>query len=93
MGNFYAEVRKEDGEEYEPDFLRVVQAAIQRYLVENKLSINILSDLEFTGSRNILEGKARLLRLNGLGKRPNASSNPLSSDDEEILWRKTKKTN
>ena len=48
-----------------------------------------MGDLEFTGSRNILEGKARLLRQNGLGKRPN-TSNPLSSDNEEILLQENK---
>ena len=62
LGAFYAEVRKQNGKDYEPDCLRVMQRAIQRYLVENKCNINIISDQQFTESRNILEGKAKLLR-------------------------------
>ena len=86
LGNFFGEVRKQNGQEYEPDSLRVMQGAIQRYLVEKKCNINILSDVEFESSRRILEGKARLLRKNGMGKRPNASQ-PLTLDDEELLWK------
>ena len=68
LGNFFGEVRKQNGQEYEPDSLRVMQGAIQRYLVEKKCNINILSDVEFESSRRILEGKARLLHKNGMGK-------------------------
>ena len=50
-----------------------------------KPGVNILSDVEFEGSRRILEGKARELRQMGMGKRPNASE-ALTEEEEEMLW-------
>ena len=81
LGIFFGEIRKKNGNEYEPDSLRVMRGAIQRYLVEKKCNIKILSDVEL---RRILEGKSRLLRKNGMGKIPNASQ-PLIVEEEEIL--------
>ena len=78
-------MRKKDGKEYEPDSLRVMQGSLQRYLIDRKCQINILSDIEFEGSRRILEGKARELREQGMGKPPNASV-ALTSDEEDMLW-------
>jgi len=66
---FYAEIRKEIGQEYEPDSLKVMQAALERYLKEKYYSKSILKDMEFLNSRKVLEGKARKLRKEGMGKR------------------------
>ena len=85
LSQFYAELRKQDGSEYEPDSLRVMQAAIHRFLIEKHYTKSILSDIEFSESNKILEGKARLLRQEGKGKRPN-TCDALTSEDEEILW-------
>ncbi|CAH3154921.1 unnamed protein product, partial [Porites lobata] len=63
LQKFFAEIRKKDCSEYEPDSLR------------------------FSNSRKVLEGKARLLRQEGFGKRPNAAK-ALTSQDEELLWSK-----
>ena len=60
---FFGEIRKQNGNEYEPDSLRVMRGAIQRYLVEKKCNINILSDVEFEESRHILEGKACYVKM------------------------------
>ena len=34
LSKFYAEIRKENGDEYEPDSLKVMQASIDRFLRE-----------------------------------------------------------
>ena len=44
-----------------------------------------MKDQAFVKSRKILEGKAKLLREQGMGKKRNASS-ALETKDEEILW-------
>ena len=49
LSQFYAELRKQDGSEYEPDSLRVMQAAIHKFLIE-KHTKSILSDIEFSES-------------------------------------------
>ena len=85
LGQFYAEIKRKDGKDYEPDSLRVMQAAIQCYLVKKQRYINILSDPEFSSSRSVLEGKAKILRQNGYARRPNASQ-ALTNEEEELLW-------
>ena len=82
---FYSEVRKQDCGEYKPDSLRVMQSSIQRYLTEQQYKASILSDISFSNSRNVFEGKARKLRSIGMGKRPHAS-HAISRAEEEILW-------
>ncbi|XP_066935958.1 zinc finger MYM-type protein 3-like [Clytia hemisphaerica] len=86
---FYGEVRKRDGDDYEPDSLRVMQAGLHRYLVENNYPKSIMDETVFNKSIKTLEGKARLLRQNGMGKRPNASQ-AITRDEEDELWRSGK---
>lgn len=74
LAQFYAELTKQNGDEYEPDSLRVMQSSLHRYLVEKGSTMNILKDQSFSKSRKILEGKARILRGAGKGKKRNASS-------------------
>ena len=71
LSKFYAEVRKENGDEYEPDSLKVMQASIDRFLREKGYTKSILRDNEFLNFKKVVEGKARSLRRDGLGKQPN----------------------
>lgn len=87
LQKFFAEVRKKDGSDYEPDSLRVMIASLDRHLKEAGSSISIAKDREFVNSRKVLEGKARFLREQGYGKRPRASK-ALTTEDEELLWSK-----
>ena len=64
-------VRKKDGDDYEPDGLRVMVTAIDRYLAGKEYKHSIIRDREFKSSKQVLEGKARLLPQQGKGKRPN----------------------
>jgi len=82
---FYAEVRKQNGKDYEPDSLAVMQASLDRYLREKDYPKSIIKDKEFKSSKEVLEGKARILRESGMGKKPNASRS-LTKQEEEILW-------
>ena len=68
LSQFYGEIRKQDGREYEPDSLRVMQSSLHRYLSEKGYNKSILKDQVFKESCKILEGKARLLREQGMGK-------------------------
>ena len=71
LQQFYAEVRNKDGEDYEPDSLRVMIAALDRHLKEHGYKQSIIRDREFFTSKQVLEGKARRLREEGKGKRQN----------------------
>ena len=43
LSKFYAEVKR-DGTDYEPDCLRIMQTAIERYLKENGYKESIVRD-------------------------------------------------
>ena len=74
LEQFYATVRKKDGDDYEPDSLRVMVTAIDRYLTEKEYKYSIIRDREFKSSKQVLEGKARLLRQQGKGKNSGRTS-------------------
>ena len=65
---FFAEIRKKDGSEYEPNSLRVMLASFDQHLREKDAAFSIAKDIEFSNSRKVIEGKARLLRQGGFGK-------------------------
>ena len=48
-------------------------------------TLSIVRDREFSSSKEVLEDKAKQLRLAGRGKRPNKARQVLE-DVEEILW-------
>ena len=58
LEEFYATVRKKDGKDYDPDGLRVMVTAIDRYLTEKEYKHSIIRDKEFKSSKQVLEGKA-----------------------------------
>ena len=63
-----------NGEEYEPVSLCALQAAIDRHLKDMGSTHQIFKDLEFCGSRNVLEGRGKYLRNElGMGKSPQSS--------------------
>ena len=86
---FYAEVRKQNGEEYEPDSLRVMIVSLDRYLKEKGYKVSILRDREFSESKQVLEGKAKLLRQSGKGKRSHKSQSVIAEEEKE-LWESNK---
>ena len=85
LQQFYAELVKIGGKEYEPESLKVMIAAIDRY-VREKCGYSILNDKDFEVSRKVLNGKAIDLQRSGMGKRPK-KSDPLTEEEEEILWK------
>ena len=92
LEEFYATVRKKDGEDYEPDSLRVMVTAIDRYLAEKEYKHSIIRDKEFKSSKQVLEGKARLLRQQGKGKRPNKSRRKMSCGKKRSWEREVHKS-
>ena len=68
-------------EKYEPETLNKIleqfcatvrkKDAIDRYLADKEYKHSIIRDRELKSSKQVLEGKVRLLRQQGKGKRPN----------------------
>ena len=57
LQQFYAEVRNKDGEDYEPDSLRVMIAALDRHLKEHGYKQSIIRDREFSLQSKCSKGK------------------------------------
>ena len=62
LQRFFAEVRKKDGSDYEPESLRVMITSLDRHLKETGSNISIAEDGESVNNRKVREGKARFLR-------------------------------
>ena len=92
LNKFYVEITKKDGTDYEPDSLRVMQAAIDRYLRHKNYPASIITGREFTKSQETLAAKAKQLRRQGKGKRLNKAQAYSETADEAILWREGKRT-
>ena len=54
LQRFFAEIRKKDGSDYEPDCLPVMIASLDRHLKEAGSNISIAKDREFVNSRKVL---------------------------------------
>ena len=85
LQQFFAEIRKKDGSEYEPESLRTMLSALDRFLRDQGKQCRILKDEQFRNARKVLNGKAIELREKGMGKRKN-KADALSDEEEEKLW-------
>ena len=56
LERFYAEVKNKDGNDYEPDSLKVTLTALDRHLKNKGYNLSIIRDTEFSSSKQVLEG-------------------------------------
>ena len=89
LERFYAELKNKHGEDYEPESLKVMIVSPDRHLKNKSYSHSIVRDREFSSSKQVLDGKAKQLRLAGREKRPN-KARQVSEEEEEILWKSEK---
>ena len=64
MSRFFMEIKKDDGDQYEPTALTSFHRSLQRYLNDHRSTLNILKDQQFSLSREALfsSRKRQLLR-------------------------------
>ena len=53
LEKFYAEVKNKDGQDYEPDSLRVMIAALDRHLKDKQYPLSFVKDREFHSSKQV----------------------------------------
>jgi hypothetical protein len=85
LGHFFINIKKQNGEEYEPNSLTSLQSSIDRHLREAGRMYSILFDREFETSRKALEAKRKELRREGKGCKQNAAE-PLTKAEQDKLW-------
>ena len=69
LEHFYAEVNNKKGEDYEPERLKVMMALLHRHLKNKGCTLSIVRSREFSSFKQVLEDKAKQLRLAGRGKK------------------------
>ena len=84
LQRFYAELVKRNGENYEPESLKVMLTSLNRHIQEN-CGFSVIKNKEFALSLRVLNGKAISLQQAGKGKRPNRAD-PITEQEEEVLW-------
>ena len=66
-----------------------MMASLDRHLKNKGCTLPIVRDREFSSSEEVLEDKAKQVRLAGRDKRSN-KARQVSEEEEEILWRSGK---
>ena len=86
MCRFFMEIKKKDGEQYEPRTLISFHRSLQRYLNDHGSTLNIFKDQQFSLSRGALSSRKRqLLRDFGKGNRPQAARH-LTDAEEDLMF-------
>lgn len=78
-------VRKQNGDELEPDTLTSYFRSFDRYIKEKGRKHSILIDRDFNHAREALARKRKALQKSGKGQKPNKAMG-LSTDDIQTLW-------
>ena len=81
LQKFYAELVKENSQEFKPESLKVMIASLNTDIKE-QCNYSILIDKDFELSRKGLNGKAIQLQQSGKGKKLR-KADPLTSDEED----------
>ena len=85
MANFLSQVRKKDGEQYEPTSLRSFVSSFDRYLRKKDYSSTIMEGNDFQKTKEALVAEQKELKKEGKGNKPNAA--PMLTDEEvDILY-------
>ena len=83
---FFKDVKKKNGDEYEPGTLTCLQRSIQRYLNTHGSQVNLIQSDEFKLSREVLSAKRKQLVLErGKGNRPQASREVTAVEEDKLF--------
>ena len=85
IANFLLQVRKKDGEQYEPTSLRSFVSSFDRYLRKKDYSSTIMEGKEFRKTKEALVAKRKELKKDGKGNKPNAAR-MLTDEEVDILY-------
>ena len=73
IANFLLQVRKKDGEQYEPTSLRCFVSSFDRYLGKKDYPSTVMEGKEFRKTKDVLVAKQKELYKEGKGNKPNAA--------------------
>ena len=87
LERFYAEIKNKDGEDYEPESLKVMITSLDRRLKNKGYKLSIIRYREFSSSKQVLDGKAQLAAASAQKKVDNYPRGRRNSlEEREIRW-------
>ena len=89
LSKFVIEARREDGTDFEPDTLSCYIRSIQRYLNKKGKFVLFKEMPEFRKLQDALGAKRKQLKKKGLGNKPNACKELLSSEETKLFETET----
>ncbi|RUA04261.1 MAG: hypothetical protein DSY43_06765 [Gammaproteobacteria bacterium] len=85
IANFLLQVRKQNGEQYEPTSLRSFISSFDRYLRKKEYPSTIIEGKQFRKTKEVLVAKQKELKKAGKGNKPNAART-LTDEEVDILY-------
>ena len=85
LTHFVVKIRKQNGEEFEPDTLTSFFRSFDRFLRQQGKQYSILNDIQFSKAREALASKRKQLRRSGKGQKPNKALG-LTTTQIQQLW-------
>ena len=86
LAKFFMNVRKKNGNVYEPTSLKDFQRSLQRNLNDKSAQVNILQDQEFSKCREVLLAKKReLVQQHAKGNRPQACRELTITEEDQLF--------
>lgn len=82
---FFMQLKKKDGTDYEPTTISSFNASIERYLRENMYQACLMSDRAFIRLREVISAKKSQLKKAGLGRKAHAAECIDAKDDELLI--------
>ncbi|KAK3601359.1 hypothetical protein CHS0354_037675 [Potamilus streckersoni] len=86
LGTFFASLKKENGEEYEPSYVRNIQCSLDRFLRSQGYGYSVTKDHQFQNSRHLLMCKQDILFHKGKGNTPMRRA-PITEEDIEEMYK------
>ena len=83
--NYFIQLKKPDGSNYEPSTVRGMLGSFERYLKNKNYGTSVITGLEFVKLTSVLKTKQKILISEGLGNLP-WHSESLSDEDVIKLW-------
>ena len=74
LGSYLLNIRKTNGNEYEPSSLAGTFSSIKRFLEQSSYPVPLMGTEDFKMAREVLASKKKDLKAKGKGNRPNKVS-------------------
>ena len=84
LSKFILSIRRKNGVEYEPSYIRGIIGSIERYLKRHRYEASIIRGVAFTQTQETMKSKQKFLKKMGKGNRPRAADAITDSEIDKL---------